>query len=326
MFDATNLNSSAEGHRRCATSANSVVPSADEPLSSDAGQDCAASSAIHWMPVSEETIVTLRGLHRERRFVMEQRKRLDLSLGAFLRRALGWQKDLPEAERKAIAKRASDIVKNPAGTPWEPIVNANDKARREFDRIETDALKGMERLAKTLPVWPTFGEPIRGFGAASLAVIVAEAGDLSAYSSHSKLWKRMGLAVMDGVRQGGLKKGAGADAWIDHGYSPSRRSLMWNIGDALVNKGKQIKKVLDANGEDTGEREATGPYGAIYLTRKVYERERNPEMSPMQIHRRAQRYVEKRLLRDLWQAWRGREHRAEGLRDMCPASPLSESA
>lgn len=217
---------------------------------------------------------------------MEQRKRLDLALGAFLRMMLGWRKDLPEAERKAIAERAAALIKDPTGSEWELIIAAQVAAREPFAAIEKAALKEMSALAETLPVWESFGKRVRGFGPASLAVIVAEAGDLSNYTTVPKLWKRMGVAVVGDVRQGGLAKGVGAESWIAHGYSPSRRSLLWNIGDAMI-KGNR-----------------DGAYRTAYLARKEYELARDPGMQPIKAHRRAQRYMEKRLLKHLWQAWR----------------------
>ena len=227
----------------------------------------------------------IKAFHRQRCFMMEQRKRSDLALGAFLRTQLGWLRSLPEKERKAIEKQATDLIKSPSGE-WEALIRVTLAARQPFANEEEKALKKMEDLARQLPVWWTFGEDIRGFGPASLAVIIGEAGDLSNYPDHSKLWKRMGVAVCGDVRQGGLPKNAPAEAWIKHGYSPKRRSRLWNIGDALIK-----------NNQD-------GEYRTAYLTRKAYELERDPGMTPMKAHRRAQRYMEKRLLKKLWQAWR----------------------
>ena len=77
---------------------------------------------------------------------------------------------------------------------------------------------------------------------------------------------------------------------------------MWNRIDPLIKA--QVSKVLDESGEDTGDRVGTGPYGKAYLDRKRYELERDPGMSKMHAHNRATRYMEKRLLKHLWQAWR----------------------
>jgi hypothetical protein len=261
-----------------------------------------ADKATDELSGSGDPINDITLLYRDYSFAQEQRKRMDLALGAYLRRALGWQKDMPEKERNAIAKEAAAIAKDADGTRFEAMVNANNQGRLSFDAVEASALKTMTKLAVTLPVWESWGKDIRGFGAKSLAVIVAEAGDLSNYSNVSKLWKRMGLAVMGDVRQGGLAKGAGADAWIEHGYSPKRRSQIWNIGDAMIKA--QVRKVNDDAGDDTGERMALGAYGHAYLDRKAYELARDPDMQPIKAHRRAQRYMEKRLLKHLWQAWR----------------------
>jgi hypothetical protein len=224
------------------------------------------------IPSSSDTIAQIRYWHRQRCFAMEQRKRIDLALGSFLRLMLGWSKDKPEAERKIIAGQAVALILSEEQHEWSAIITASQAARLPFDKIEARAIKEMTALAKSLPAWAAFGEDVRGFGAASLAVIVAEAGDLSNYANPGKLWKRMGLAVMG------------------DGYNPLRRSRMWNIGDALIKGNK------------------TGEYRAIYLARKEYELARDHEMKPIKAHRRAQRYMEKRLLRNLWQAWRRAQH------------------
>lgn len=48
-------------------------------------------------------------------------------------------------------------------------------------------------------------------------------------------------------------------------------------------------------------------YRALYLERKVIEEQKAPSGSKLLWHRRAHRYMEKRLLRDLWSAWRCQE-------------------
>ncbi len=263
------------------------------------------------------TIAEIKHWHRQRVFAMDQRKRSDLALGAFMRSQLGWSRSLPKAEADSISERAADLVAlgekvakgkatgigDSVFAQWSPVILASIRGRAHWDAIESAATKEMERLASSLPVWTSFGEGVRGFGARSLAVIVGETGDIGSYATVAKLWKRMGLAVMNGVRQGGLRKTASAEDWIAHGYSARRRSYMFVIGDVLV-KNK-------------------GTYREVYLARKEYEREqaavrglivapsakipvaRKAEfISDGHIHKRSQRYMEKRLLRDLWQAWR----------------------
>ena len=309
----------------------------------------------------QEIIDRIRGHHRERNFMMEQRKRMNLALGAFMRMALGWRKDLPEDDRKAIASRAAVLVDiadaihasersldakyakalakfdaakkkgKPIPAPergireavdgefdaeflkFAPVINATILARSVFDKVEADATAEMERLAEQLPVWKAWGENVRGFGARSLAVIVAESATpdpesgtthcIGDYATHSKLWKRMGLAVMGDVRQGGLKKSAGADEWIAHGYNAKRRAQMFMIGDCLVKQGERYREVYLARKEyERAQAEARGLI--VAPSAKIPKGKDAQYISDGHIHKRAQRYMEKKLLRDLWNEWR----------------------
>jgi hypothetical protein len=252
----------------------------------------------------DETVDLIRAAHRERRFNMNQRKRLFGALAAYLRWNLGWRPDKPDAERKRINAAALKMIE--AGTgEWADAITDTRKGTASFEIREEATKKRMAKLARTLPVWKEFAKGVRGLGEVSLAVIVGEAGDLSNYEGRNgdaKLWKRMGLAPGQNRVPPGLSREARANAWIERGYNPRRRSESWVIADTLLSS--QIRKVKDADGEDTGERVALGPYGEIYIRRKAYERARDPEMSDMHSHLRAQRCMEKRLLRDLWRAWR----------------------
>ena len=140
--------------------------------------------------------------------------------------------------------------------------------------------KEMEHIARSLPL-ASFVEATRGFGYLGLAQIMAEAGPLSDYANPAKLWKRFGLAVFDGKAQ---RRTTDKELAAAMGFAPRRRAVMWNIGDSLIKQGVE--------------------YRAVYLARKAYEEDQHPELRPIQRHRRAQRYMEKRLLRDLWRAWR----------------------
>lgn len=265
----------------------------------------------------DQTIAEIRYHHRTRNFAMEQRKRADLSLLAFLRVQLGWSKSLPEAERKAIAAHAKELADNPAGE-WAEVILAAIAARAPFDAVEKQATKEMERLAKTLPVWEGFAKDVRGFGARSLAVIVGEAGDLSAYPKKGHLWKRMGVAVIDGVRQGGLRKTAGADAWIEHGYNRERRSRMFVIGDCLVKSGEHYRQTYLRRKEYERNR-AVAAGLKVAPSAKIPAKAKDEYISDGHIHRRAQRYMEKMLLRDLRAAWRANSEMPERVEKLLPA-------
>lgn len=156
---------------------------------------------------------------------------------------------------------------------------------------------GIERIAKRLvqsvavyPWWVSH----RGLADLGLAQILAVTGDLSRYANPAKVWKLFGLHVVHGAAP---KPRRGEEL----GYAPQRRSVMHVIGVAL----------LKAN---------RGDWRAVYDARKVHELARLPEANGRAgwAHRRALRYMEKRVLRDLWRAWR--VSGAAG-----PHSPLSDS-
>lgn len=298
--------------------ASSCLPTPDGSNSLAKGHPAVADKASIRVPDASDTIAAIHAWHRKRMFVMETRKRADLALGSALRTWLGWRRDNEKAVNDRIRDLASNLIdcgeKLANSKPhdladtdeWKEhgdIILAAILSRGATDAQEKMATKEMERLAKSLPVWAAFGEGVRGFGARSLAVIVGEAGDLGQYATKSKLWKRMGLAVMDGIRQGGLSKNAGAEAWIAHGYNAKRRAMMFVIGDVLVKQGEHYRQVyLDRK---QYERAMAVSNGLIVApAAKIPEKRKHEFISDGHIHRRAQRYMEKRLLRDLWKAWR----------------------
>lgn len=285
----------------------------------------------------QRTCDEIRVWHRQRVYAMGRRMSDDLKLGAFLRTQLGWSRELPADEAKKITQAVEKFLKlgekyiiherrcgkkgvdsvdfdtwledladtkiEPRLLTWVDTMMASMRARQPMADVEDVAVKQMERLAKMLPVWAEFGEGVKGFGAPSLAVIIGETGNLSNYATIPKLWKRMGLAVMNGVRQGGLPKTAKAEDWIAHGYNAKRRSQMFVIGDVLI--------------------KFQGVYREHYLVHKAIERQKAEEVgltvapaakipakfkddykSEGHIHKCAQRWMEKRFLRDLWGAWR----------------------
>ena len=218
---------------------------------------------------------------------------------AGIRRSLGFQTgDDEEAREKvcAAAQKIKTAIENQKAIPkeWEDhvpdtmwsLVAITTESRAPQEAYLRAVSKEMEQLAKELPVWE-WVEAVRGVGALGLAGIVGEAGDLSNYANPGKLWKRFGLAPYEGKAYATLPKegGLAADQWEEAGYCPRRRSVMFNVGEALIK----------SNGD--------GPYKGFYDARKAYELKRDPEMTKLHAHNRAKRYMEKRFLRDLWKAW-----------------------
>lgn len=155
------------------------------------------------------------------------------------------------------------------------------EARKLLEAHRRPLEKRMALLAKELPVWP-WAQGVRGFGALGLAQIVGECGDLANYANPGKVWKRMGLALVNGERQG---RRTDPEEALAHGYSPQRRALMYVIADSLM-KGNR-----------------DGEYRTYYLAEKERQREKLPDAPAAHIDNRARRHLAKRLLKHLWQAW-----------------------
>lgn len=237
--------------------------------------------------IEDGVIAAIQSLHREHRALQRARGDMDRRI---------------KADERWFAVRRLRAAGEPLPPGKFPETTKADAAmviatRQRFftirDVIETErkaCQKELLKLVKPLPVMAWVGT-VKGLGLPSVAAIIGEAGDLAAYSNPGKLWKRMGLAVIDGKGQG---KRNNAEEALRHGYSPARRSEMHVVGDCLVRAG--------------------GPYADLYRERKAYEAERDG-ITKMHAHKRALRYIEKRLLRQMWQAWRGAivEMETEGL-------------
>jgi hypothetical protein len=292
-------------------------------------------------------------LQRQRVFCIKSQSRNDRSMESFIATLLGFKASPPDgadaaatkahdAGRKKLfaqAKRIRTEIEN--GGPnfdcseWGPQVEGiasmilrSAEARASWDIHRDGVEKKMKDLARTLPGW-LFVQSTRGISELGLAVIVGEAGDLGDYANPAKLWKRFGLAIKDGRRQGSvppnLSKEARAAAWTERGYVGRRRAEIYVFCDDLLCRAQWRAEKTD---EDTGEivpAHAIGPYGEIYARKKAEYLARadgdNPIRSP---DAAARRYMSKCFLVDLLRAWKlGSGIVAIG--DNLPPSPVDRS-
>jgi hypothetical protein len=241
-----------------------------------------------------EKALTLRGKAQARRFCNGDKAQAN-AMFALVEKAhkAALKSDpslgVPECTLYALATLRGE----PPIASFIPAIMPIIHARHTMNAFRIVQEKQLERLAKKLPVWP-WAEEIRGFAALGLAQIIGEAGDLSMYANPGKLWKRLGLAVFAGRCQ---RRVSDKDEAIRQGYSPSRRSIVYCVGDCLIKAGNAY-------------------YKQLYSERKAYEMARLPKGEvnehkqkgrPALWHARAKRYMEKRLIKHLWQAWNRQE-------------------
>jgi len=226
---------------------------------------------------SDPAVAEIVELWRQRQDFHRAEKRLTLQTKAILRRFCDGDKVEAERLHKLVIGGVAPIEAQMAVLP---LVAAKKTVEEHRNQIE----KTLRKLAKALPIYEAFVKDVRGFGELGLAATVGEIGDLSAYKSVSAVWKRAGLAVIEGGRQ---RRVAG-DAALLHGYAPERRSVFWTLADSM----------LKAQGKE----DKAGPYRRIYDARKAHERPR--VTSDAHAHNRAMRVMFKQLLRDLAVAWK----------------------
>jgi hypothetical protein len=227
--------------------------------------------------------------YRYRRRILKAQIRLRSQVRGTIKTARGMAIDselpLPTDMRKKLSEAERVLV--------GPLLEAEALLRGHLLRAKKD----MEAQARELPIWDAWAKEVTGLGPCNLACILGESGDLSNYSGPAKLWKRFGLAP-------GQRKHRDVEKALEAGYSPSRRAVMHVTGSlGLLTK--------------------QGTYHEVYLERKRFElvkaADEGLKVAPAgkipkgktaeyrsegHIHMRALRYMEKRLLRDLWRAWR----------------------
>lgn len=241
-----------------------------------------APTAITLLPILIEK-------HRYRWQMIRARQRLELQGMAFCRRFCDGDKVAGSKLWFEVDKAEDHHLRvwvQPFFEAMKPLLAAQSAVEKE-----------LSKLVRQLPVY-AWAEGIKGLGDVSLSAIIGEcAFPVGEYKSVAAVWKRMGLAVINGGRQ---RRIAG-DAAIEHGYNAERRAIMWNIGASLIKQ--QIRSVKGEDGKKIeGSSFPIGEFGRVYLERKAYELTKTDK--PIVAHARAQRYMEKRLLRELWKAWR----------------------
>lgn len=260
-------------------------------------------------------------------FCIKSQSRCDRSTEAFISRYLGYRNEMDEKDRKKLFQTASAIRKSvekgteigvssvtpvspqtdveKAVSVCTPIILASATSRAIWDELRSKTEADMRRRAKTLPVYE-WVKSIKGFGELGLAIIVGEAGDLSNYATVPRLWKRLGLAVIDGERQ---RRVSDPEKAAQHGYNPRRRAEIWTLADSMFRH--QWTGDKDADGKDpkkTGNpiavaAHATGPYGEAYWARKQ-QTEGRDGWSAARRENDARRVMTKQLIEDLWNAWK----------------------
>lgn len=257
--------------------------------------------------------------YRQREDLIRATGNIERQIKSICRRSVGFSTFDPAPIRAAKMKEAkalNEAIENGDKSASEHylsvahLIPARDtlaEHKKTVEKLMVDDAKalGMQDFVGSTP----------GFGIVGLAMIVGEAGDLADYANPAKLWKRMGLAVIDGERQ---RKCTDKQLAEIHGYNPRRRSAMFVIGDSMIkSQGEYRELYLQRLSVEHGKAISEGllPVTSVASTVESWANRGLPPITKVKAvdqkaHRsaghmahRAQRYMEKRLLRNLWKYW-----------------------
>ena len=281
-----------------------------------AGGDVHAEHVTHTPIDIAVTVKAIVEAQKVRRFCVVSQSRCDRSIESLIAQSLGYNPNETETERKAKFRQASDIRKSVekggdgpyaiethslAAVPsyLRTMILSSAQSRALWDEQRKSAEKEMERLADSLPV-AAWARQVQGFGKTSrvsLAIIIGEAGrPLSEFATVSKLWKMLGLAVINGERQ---RKMTDKEAAAQHGYSPKRRAELYVVGSISLfmqqKPGMKYRDIYDRRRAHTAPR--------IEATADLH-RKHPAKWTPGRCDNDARRIMTKALIADLWGEWR----------------------
>jgi len=252
-------------------------------------------------------------INRRRNQYIKDRIRLINGGKAQLRLAVGAAKFTGEKtkeeleEMRKAADKAWSAACDPDHTNHE-LIAATLAAIAPLDAAQEACEKTMVKLVKQLPVYE-WVKAVNGFGDVSFATVVGECGDIGSYRNPSCIWKRMGLAPYDGKAMATWRKvgGLSAEQWTECGYSPKRRSVSYNLNKIIGAMGLW-RPVFGSDLSDANYYQRVFAERARLEAEKlgapVTESAKGKESYTKYVENRAQRYTQKRLLRELWRAWR----------------------
>jgi hypothetical protein len=252
----------------------------------------------------------IKSLHRDHRFAVKQKSRIDRSLEAHIRvNVFGFSTFMDADERKKISKQALALIadcRNGKQTDdlLTTLVVTSDQSSLMWDAIEKDRRKLLEKAARKLPAHG-FVKSVRGAGEHGFAQVIGEAGDLSLYANPSKLWKRLGLAPYQGLamsswmRKTWRPRALEKQEWIDNPFKPERYAIVAQIATHLCDHQVESKA---KSGTKHGR--PKGPYGEHYVRRREHTDITHSDWSDGHARADALRYTVKKFIRDLWVAWR----------------------
>lgn len=231
---------------------------------------------------------------------VDELARLHSLIGHFARQLWDVQK-----ERIGAGNRVAAMERDGLGDYAEPARHVVT----EYEAIEKGIERQLVKLTKQHPMADWIAEQ-RGIGLPGFGRLLGVTGDIGRFPTVSKLWKYLGLHVVDGHAPKRVKGQSWThtdctfahlltckpDCKTDHhpacvpggvgtAYAPQGRVVCHQIGEAIVKVGGE------------------GAYRRAYDTKKAYYEAQRPDWTQARRHNAAMRFAVKLLIKNLWRAW-----------------------
>lgn len=206
--------------------------------------------------------------------------------------------------KKIAQKIFTELVKNPddaVSSIVEALKTLRGSMKKQCGKVFYEHKLGRAVRDLAIPALDQLVESTPGLNYVSLGQLISECigeknlldavrdGRLTAREQESRIWKRLGVGLVD-VRdgEGPKRQRKCVDPLLAqaHGYNPERRAVLFVIGTCLI-----------MNGKSKGSR-----YYAIYEARREFERAKEGATKKA-AHMRAKRYTEKKFVRHFLAAY-----------------------
>lgn len=206
---------------------------------------------------------------------------------------------------KAISRRLTKVgySEDQITSHTSGIVNT----LQSFIEVKRAYEKQMIKIGQQLPLHDWYCQH-EGCSDIGFCMLMAEIGNMKNYSNPAKVWKRMGLSVQGGRAEKNDIKGQNT------GYSKRRRAIAYQISSSIIKKHGHYREIYDVRKAYEVERDLNGgtaEYVEANRSRMVNQFQspdnkkliKNNQLPKSVIDSRAQRYMVKRLLCDMWNEW-----------------------
>jgi len=177
-----------------------------------------------------------------------------------------------------------------------------------LDALEHDLDRHLERLMKRHPIAPWIRAEAKGLSLRTFALLFGITGPLDRFETVPKLWKYLGLHVVDGHS---ARRTRGERL----GFASEGRVRAHLIGTSIVKSGGggRYREAYDRKRAEYLARPRLGdsgcPFGQEHRAAEgkgilACVKEGDEGETSAHVHAAAMRYAVKRMLRDLWKEWR----------------------